>query len=521
MPTTKGGTALDVLRNVPSVDVDIDNIVSLRGNTGVIVQINGRPSPLKPAQLGNFLAQLPADIVDKVEVIPNPSARDDPTGVAGIINIVLKQKADAGIGGGVTLGAGTTGHVDAGGNVGYQGGPWSLFGSYNFLHDNRPRREAIFRENRYLDPLTYLAESGLRERQPLANTLTGSAGLQARRARRPLGGRGIQHTRAGRIVQAPVQRSEHHARPHGHERSRHHWHGERVQPPVHARLQAHLRRQIAQAVERASLRPGQGRRSERHCLAHVVAQRHAHRYAGTRDADIVGAPHRVFGESGLRAAALRRRAAGNGYKGSLQRFPSTLDYQIFDTTLAVYRPDSTRISDFTYNQDVNAAYGMLAGELGKFQLQGGLRVERANTRFHLNTLGRDVRQHLQQLFPERAHRLQHRRRAPGEAELLDAHPSPRRHRPARPDAALRGSAQPLARQSIPEAGVHPRARVRNSALDGPDDGSGHAVLPAHARCDPNDPHDRHRGRRDEDIRERRHERRVRRRREHRPEWWIA
>ena len=59
MPTTRGGTALDVLRNVPSVDVDIDNVVSMRGNTGVIVQINGRPSPLKPAQLGNFLSQLP------------------------------------------------------------------------------------------------------------------------------------------------------------------------------------------------------------------------------------------------------------------------------------------------------------------------------------------------------------------------------------------------------------------------------------------------------------------------------
>lgn len=61
MPTTKGGTALDVLRNVPGVDVDIDYIVSLRGNSGVVVQINGRPSPMKPAQLGNFLAQLPAD----------------------------------------------------------------------------------------------------------------------------------------------------------------------------------------------------------------------------------------------------------------------------------------------------------------------------------------------------------------------------------------------------------------------------------------------------------------------------
>ena len=123
MPTTRGGTALDVLRNVPSVDVDIDNIVSLRGNTGVIVQINGRPSPMKPAQLGNFLAQLPADMVDKVEVVPNPSAREDPTGAAGIINIVLKQEADAGTSGGLTVAGGTTGQVNIGANLGYQRGP--------------------------------------------------------------------------------------------------------------------------------------------------------------------------------------------------------------------------------------------------------------------------------------------------------------------------------------------------------------------------------------------------------------
>ena len=132
MPTTRGGSALDVLRNVPSVDVDIDNVVSLRGNSGVIVQLNGRPSPLKPAQLGNFLAQLPADMVDKVEIIPNPSARDDPTGIAGIINLMLKQDADAGTSGGLTLAGGTTGQVNVGGNLGYQRGPLTFYGSYGF-----------------------------------------------------------------------------------------------------------------------------------------------------------------------------------------------------------------------------------------------------------------------------------------------------------------------------------------------------------------------------------------------------
>src|SRR6185436_5112054 len=119
MPTTRGGNALDVLRNVPAVDVDIDNVVSLRGSSGVTIQINGRPSPMKPAQLGNYLAQLPADMIDKVEIIPNPSAGDEPTGTASIINITLKQKADAGTSGGITLSGGTTGQVNAGGNFGY------------------------------------------------------------------------------------------------------------------------------------------------------------------------------------------------------------------------------------------------------------------------------------------------------------------------------------------------------------------------------------------------------------------
>ncbi|HEU0299831.1 MAG TPA: carboxypeptidase regulatory-like domain-containing protein, partial [Longimicrobium sp.] len=82
MPGTTGGNATDVLRNVPAVEVDQDGKVSLRGNQNVAVQINGRPSPMTGDQLGNFLQQLPANVVDRVEVIPNPSARYEPEGMA-------------------------------------------------------------------------------------------------------------------------------------------------------------------------------------------------------------------------------------------------------------------------------------------------------------------------------------------------------------------------------------------------------------------------------------------------------
>ena len=137
MTAASGGTAIDVLRNVPSVEVDASNNVSLRGNQNVVVQINGRPSPLKGDQLGNFLAQLPASMVKNVEVATNPSAKNDPEGTAGIINIVLNQDADIGLSGGLTMGTGSTGQANFSGNVGRQSGPLTLFVSYGVFYNHQ------------------------------------------------------------------------------------------------------------------------------------------------------------------------------------------------------------------------------------------------------------------------------------------------------------------------------------------------------------------------------------------------
>ena len=132
-----GGTATDVLQAVPSVEVDADGKVSLRGNENVAVQINGRPAPLRGTQLGGYLRQLPANMVERVEVVPNPSAKYDPEGMAGIINIVLKENTDLGVSGGLTLGAATAERYNASGNLGYQRGPFTSFISYGFNSDDR------------------------------------------------------------------------------------------------------------------------------------------------------------------------------------------------------------------------------------------------------------------------------------------------------------------------------------------------------------------------------------------------
>lgn len=129
--------ASDVLENVPSVQVDAEGKLSLRGNENVVVQINGRPTPIRGTQLASYLRQLPANTIERVDVIPNPSAKHDPEGMAGIINIVMKQGVDLGTSGGLSVSASTSERYNAGGNIGHQSGPLTLFLTYGYFNDER------------------------------------------------------------------------------------------------------------------------------------------------------------------------------------------------------------------------------------------------------------------------------------------------------------------------------------------------------------------------------------------------
>jgi hypothetical protein len=152
MTSASGGTAVDALRNVPSVEVDGSNQISLRGNPNVVVQINGRTSPLRGEQLGNFLSQLPASTIARIEVATSPSAKEDPEGTAGILNLVLAQQVQGGVSGGVSFGTGTTGLANLSGNIGRQSGAWTLFSSLSGMRDARPFTGESARQSFATDP---------------------------------------------------------------------------------------------------------------------------------------------------------------------------------------------------------------------------------------------------------------------------------------------------------------------------------------------------------------------------------
>lgn len=100
-----GGSAVDVLNNVPSVDVNLEGAISLRGNANVQILINGKPSVMASGS-NNALGSIPASMIERIEIITNPSAKYDASGTTGILNIILKKDKEKGFNGSVTLNTG-------------------------------------------------------------------------------------------------------------------------------------------------------------------------------------------------------------------------------------------------------------------------------------------------------------------------------------------------------------------------------------------------------------------------------
>ena len=125
--TLRGSSVSDVLDNLPSVAVDINGNVSLRGNQSVRILINGKPSGLVGISSNDALKQFPSESVEKVEIITSPSARYNAEGTAGIINIILRKNKLAGLNGSISANLGDPKSYGISGNVNYRTKKINLF----------------------------------------------------------------------------------------------------------------------------------------------------------------------------------------------------------------------------------------------------------------------------------------------------------------------------------------------------------------------------------------------------------
>ncbi len=156
---SSGGTLLDALRQVPGVDVDIDGKVSLRGNTNVNILIDGKPSIIVSSDQEMMLEAIPADNIQDIEVITNPSAKYDPEGMAGIINIILKENKFAGLNGNVKFGASTNEAYNTSGQINFRNEKVNLFLNSALRNDIRSGSGGNYRETYFNDVTTILDQN--------------------------------------------------------------------------------------------------------------------------------------------------------------------------------------------------------------------------------------------------------------------------------------------------------------------------------------------------------------------------
>lgn len=148
-----GGTAVDVMQNVPSVSVDADGGVSVRGNANINVLVDGRPAALAGFSGSDVLAQIPASQIESIEIVTNPSAKYDPEGTGGIINIILKKKSNLGVNGTLMGNAGTKGRYNSSLNMNLRGENFNIFSSYDGRFFNMNGGGSTLRTSTFPSPM--------------------------------------------------------------------------------------------------------------------------------------------------------------------------------------------------------------------------------------------------------------------------------------------------------------------------------------------------------------------------------
>jgi outer membrane cobalamin receptor len=398
-PISTGGTATDVLQNVPSVEVDIDGNVSLRGNQNVAILINGKPSPMRGEFLASFLQQLPASMIEKVEVIPNPSAKYDPEGMAGILNIVMKQDADLGLGGGLSLGAGTGDKYNASGNVNYQQGKVSLFANYGFRYEDRNDEGFNFRENRYLDPLTYLDQDnfGLRNRTSHVlnttldyslsdkNVLSASALLSQRGGDR-------SSTYANFLLDADRDAMGRYDRT-----------TSSVSDGFNMDYKLGFKRTIEASQHELSAELRFNRSNEdsfdEFRQQNLTLDGEAADATPDLQANDLDSHENEWTAQVDYTRPLGGTRLETGYKGTLRQLDNTFYSETFDYAAQAFMPDASLNNEFVYDEQVHAVYGIASRGFGKFDAQVGVRLEQALTNFDLTTTDEAFENNYFSIFP--------------------------------------------------------------------------------------------------------------------------
>jgi len=394
---SKSGSASDILKNVPSVEVDIEGNVSLRGSGEVMILINGRPSPLMGKNRAEILQQIPASSIERIEVITNPSARFRPDGTSGIINIVLKKNTTSGITGTIVGNIGNRERSNGSVNLNYKKAKLNSFINYNIRQDERNRYSELNRT--YYDSTGkvsgYYTERGKLKARPLSHFLRGgldytidaknSIGVSASYVpssltRNDLVQRFYYDTNKqltsqfNRTRHAPATEYENDATVYWQHNFKQEDHELRVEAT--ASSQAEDEKNYYNNIYNF---PPQRSLPDNNWVNQVENNQQV----------TVDYVNPLTEKSKLEA----------GYAGSLIQQDIDFYVEDYDTVLNKFIPNVLRSNRFLYNESVHAFYSTYQRTYNAFSFSVGLRAETAKTKVNLRTKDSVINNHYFQLYP--------------------------------------------------------------------------------------------------------------------------
>lgn len=395
--TNAGRNAAEILDNVPSVTVDVDGNVSLRGSQNVRILVDGKPSGLVGISSTDALRMLQGDLIERVEVITNPSARYEAAGMAGIINIILKKEKRTGLNGSFTVNAGQPANYGVSLNLNVRKNRFNLFTSYGISYRENPGKGFTFQEF-YLPEGNYFTNStndrlrtGLSNNFRMGsdfylndhNTITVSGLYRVSDQENNAEIRYTDLNSDREVVQRTLRQDEE-----GEDESNMEYNlnytrtfskeGQKLTADIQYREGGETERsQLVESIENSleEYQPEQYQRS--------VNDEYDNNFL--MQADYI----HPFGKDGKIEA---------GYRGSIRKIET--DY-VVDTLSEnnVWQSLSEFTNNFNYDENIYAAYGILGNKINRFSYQLGLRAEFTDITTELETNNEKSDKDYFNLFP--------------------------------------------------------------------------------------------------------------------------
>jgi outer membrane receptor protein involved in Fe transport len=399
LSVTAGGNVNDVLQNIPSVEVDADGGVSLRGNENVTILIDGRPSGMTGAGGKSLLESIPATAIEKVEVITNPSAKYDPDGISGIINIITKKNKLQGFTGNVGTSTSFGGRYTANTSLNYRKGKWNVYTNYGFTHDIRNNTGNSYRETFFNDVTDYL------DQEDKGKTIRNSHNIKA----------GADYNIApATTISASVLFNSQHSNSDSY-----------VLYNLYGATIDTMYKRITKGNENengadfdVSMRHNfkkEGRILNLQGTASVSANKNSNNYdqQGYLDEQtplIASVPLLEKDQSdeynyintisaGYEHPLGKDKKLEAGYKSTFREFDTDYRAQYYNPQATLFVNDINRTNHFIYNDRVHAVYAQYRQSISKFGFQAGLRSEYAETESKLETTREFFTKDYYSLFP--------------------------------------------------------------------------------------------------------------------------